>query len=745
MSLHARIGMLNGRPVLFINDTPTTEFWCYGDPDAMGDFAAGRMRICQFHVPFPSWWTGPGLYDFAPTARMIRAFLDRLPSVLLLPRVNFGYEGERWWGQLHPGELAIGCDLDGKPIDYLHIRARPVECWYSSCSRQWVSDATAAMRAFVGFCEESFGNHILGYQIGGGISAEWFRWWNFVEDVYEDYSDVARRVFQEFLRDRYGDDRSLRTAWRRDDVALDTAEVPLPRRLHTTTTGYFRAPQAERDVVDWLECLSHHNAGQLLSLAESAKDACRHRKIVGTFFGYLWPHWNTQSPARAGHLGLDRLLASPDVDFISSPYHYDNRHVGGFHHSQTVPATIERAGKLHLDEIDTFTHRVVPEKSRDTPWGVPRDARESCRLLRRDAASVLGTAGTGWWMDLHADRWYDDLEIQAELRRLQRLAIQSLAWNGQTHAEVALVIDDRSYLWADLRSPLNQCFTSMPRQLAWSDLGFPIDTLTLREVPGARPYRLYLFLNAWYVDATLRRDLIDKLRQPGVTAIWFHGCGCISGDACSAENAAELAGMNLRWIESGPLEIEGWPGGILGTSDASGKLRFGARLNRDQAERLIAGPGHDWSPVSSPRLAVADPRAVSHGTYIDNREVGFAVLEREGWKSVFCGAPLLPGELLTVLAEHAGIHRYTTERAQVFHRGPLIAVYAPLGGKVPVRAPVGHGIRPLVFSAAEDRWRPDPRAECRNERTVLFEAGETHFFLCALQGESGDGSIPRAG
>src|SRR5690606_34400722 len=119
--------------------------------------------------------------------------------------------------------------------------------------------------------------------------------------------------------------------------------------------------------------------------------------------------------ARSGHLELERLLACPDIDFVSSPYHYDNRHCGGFHHSQTVPQTIEQAGKLHLDEIDTFTHRVDPARTGDCPEGVPQDAGQSIALLRRDAASVLGTAGIGWWMDLHGDRWYDDSQIQRAL------------------------------------------------------------------------------------------------------------------------------------------------------------------------------------------------------------------------------------------------------------------------------------------------------------------------------------------
>jgi hypothetical protein len=53
-SLTAAVRVIHGRPVLVINGQPTTEFWCYGDPNAIEDFAAGGIRICRFHVPFPS-------------------------------------------------------------------------------------------------------------------------------------------------------------------------------------------------------------------------------------------------------------------------------------------------------------------------------------------------------------------------------------------------------------------------------------------------------------------------------------------------------------------------------------------------------------------------------------------------------------------------------------------------------------------------------------------------------------------
>jgi len=728
--LAARVEPHNGRPMLFVNGEPTTEFWCYGDPEAIEDFTSAGIRICQFHVPFPSWWTGPEQYDFGPTDEKIERFRARAESVLLMPRVNFGYVGEEWWGGAHPNELAAGLDADGKPLDYRQVRSLPVGCWFSSGSQEWTRDAARAMHAFVTHCEERFSDCTVGYQIGGGISAEWFRWWYFVEDVYEDYSPAAREAFRRYLRNRYGDDTALRRAWKRPDACLATAEVPSPRKLKQPAQCYFRDPAIDRDVVDWLACLSEGNSGQIIALARAAKEACGWHKLVGTFYGYLWPHWNTRSPARAGHMALRRILGEKAIDFISSPYHYDNRHLGGFHHSQTVPQTIERAGKLHLDEIDTSTHLADPQRVAGRSHGLPRNTQESCRLLRRDAASVLGTAGTGWWMDLYNDRWYADPEIQVEIRRLQCLAVQSREWNCDSHAELAMVVDHCSSAWCHPTSPLNQFFTSMARQMEWSDLGFPLDTLTAWEVGRHGRARMYLFLNCWFMDGDLRREILQRVRRPGVTSVWFHGCGFIDENRCDVADITELVGLRMSHLPEPALpEIELIPGSDPIVESAHLSRAFGAKLNGDYADRVLDGPAAHWDAGRTPRFAVDDPGARVIGRYVDGGRPALAIVENQGWRSIFCGAPMLPGWLLARLARRSGVHAYTSPGAQVFHRGPLISVYRPQAGLLRVEAPAGMLIQPLVFAEAQQAWWPDPRMEpCASVETP-FEANETRFYI----------------
>jgi len=546
MGLAACVRPHNGRPVLWINGEPTTEMWAYGAPNAIADFAAAGIRICQCHVPGESWWTGPGQYQFARIEAQMASFLEAVPGALLMPRVCFGYEGEGWWAERHPDDLAVGREPGGRVVPYPQVRVHPVECWYSAASRAWTHDACEAMAALVRHVEAGYGDHILGYQIGAGISCEWFRWWNYVEDIYEDYSPVTREAFREFLKARYQTETTLRQAWGRADVTFDRAEVPHPGRLHRPRNGFLRVLPDEQDIVDWFDALSEWNADQLIALCRAVKEASGGRKLAGGFYGYAWPHWNNQSAARGGHMAIERVLACPDVDYISSPYHYDNRNLGGVHTSQSLPQTIERGGKLHLDEIDTGTHRV---KGEHWPWDhqrPPDTAAESLVLLRRDAAAVLGTAGSAWWMDLHHSGWYHDPQLQLELRQTNVLAKAALADSCEAGAEVALVLDDRSPAYVDTRSNLNQYFTALARQFLWRQIGLPTDEMLLSEIDRVRPYRVYVFLNCWNVESRLRERVRRQVLRAGVTAVWFHAAGYFDGHCGSAENVANLTGIRVR-------------------------------------------------------------------------------------------------------------------------------------------------------------------------------------------------------
>jgi hypothetical protein len=732
MPLSAAIQPHLGRPTLFINNTPTDEFWCYGDPVAIDDFTAAGIRICQFHVPFPSWWIGPDEYDFAPLESKIDAFLDKHPDLLLIPRVNFGYEGEAWWGKLHPDHLSEGRNLDDQPVDYLKARCRPVDCWASAASDQWTQDAGRAMQALVQHFEARDPDNILGYQVGSGISAEWFRWWTFVEEAYEDYSPIAVAGFRAFLRERYADDAALQAAWGRSDVNCDTAKVPAPTRLHQPERGFFRDPVTERDIVDWLDFLSQRNADQLIALCQAVKDASNQQKLAGTFYGYLWPHWNTQNPARSGHMACERVFKAPAVDYISAPYQYDNRQM--FHHSETVPEAVMRCGKLFVDEIDSATHLTDVPQFPDDMMGKPKDAAAAVRILTRDAAAVLGTAGTAWWMDLRNTRWYADVDLQQLLQDVQQLTSQKQKWTMESQSEVAFVIDSASYGYADLRDNLNLYFTSLPRQFDWSALGFPSDTVLLSELADVKTYKLYVFLNCWHVTQAQRQVIFERTRRSGGTAVYFYGAGYYDESGGGPEQVSDLVGMQVD-AQPDPaqpiiqLADTGHPLVEQSLVTPRGHTRFGATLSADRVARLMTINPRGWDQPVAPLFEVTDLSATVLGHYTHDHSPAIAVTEHDGWTSVYCGAPLLPDWFLRRLAESAGVHCYAPLGTQVYHCGPLLSLYHAAGADIHAVAPVGARLTQIEPQGDRRQWRPKAGFGPAYELDLRFASQETKFFV----------------
>jgi hypothetical protein len=170
---------------------------------------------------------------------------------------------------------------------------------------------------------------------------------------------------------------------------------------------------------------------------------------------------------------------------------------------------------------------------------------------------------------------------------------------------------------------------------------------------------------------------------------------------------------------------------LLSDSDLlpRGAMRFGARLDEESKALLVSGPGHNWDAAAGPTFVVEDDRAAMLGTYVQGGRPGMAVREGDGWRSIYCGAPLLPAWLFRRIAMLAGVHLYTPGDAQVFHRGPLVAVYKPGGGPLTISARPGQRLQALVPDPISDHWQPDPGMQASPVLSAVFQEDETKFYL----------------
>ena len=153
-----------------------------------------------------------------------------------------------------------------------------------------------------------------------------------------------------------------------------------------------------------------------MDFCKTIKDATGGRSLAGAFYGYLMElAWNAgffsegpDSPfstyQRSGHLGLAKVLKSPQVDFLVSPYSYGFRGIGGEGCSMLPSESLRIHNKIYLYEDDTRSH------TNDHPaYGRARDLEESTAILKRNLA-YIATHGHGiWWLinQGHMDPTYE--------------------------------------------------------------------------------------------------------------------------------------------------------------------------------------------------------------------------------------------------------------------------------------------------------------------------------------------------
>lgn len=662
--MESRIKTHNEAPWLFVNGEPASPHWAYCAAEHARDFTSAGIRILTFSLPIRAheqqWWLEPEKYDFSTTREVLEQFAAVAPDAVLVPRIHFGYAEMNWWPDLFPEECAVALRIaDGRPDTSFEPR-RLGRMQHSMASERWRELAGKALAALVDDCEARFGERILGYHVGGGHTAEWFTWNVVNADALDDYSEPMRRAFTEFLRKTYRTDEALRRAWHREDVTIETAEVPSPQRRADPDAGGLYDPSTSRDIIDYQRCYGEETAASAIHLCHVVKERLAGRKIVGVFGGYLMTFDKVLCPQRDGHLGFATILESPEVDFICSPYLYENRGWGGFHHAQSLPVAVAAHGKLYVDEVDT---QPLPDSTRIHQFARihrPRKPDEWAQTLRRDYAHSAAMGAARWWMDLTNEGWYSDAASIETLRALVEAEERMAERPRGSTAEIAVVLDIEAHCAAAPGPSFQEPFIGFLVQWELPRIGAPFDVVLLEDLLADRcgPYPLLLFPQLGFLTSSRRAKLREYLDRTGSSAFWFHAPGWLDENGSSAENVRELTGFIVQ-VEDRPghLDAEIVEGDHWLTAGLEAGTAYGSSIGLAQRQEV----SFKWELVPQrigPRVAVADGAARPLAVLTDGGEPALAVKESAGRFDVLSVAPAPPPRLLRNAARRAGVHLY---------------------------------------------------------------------------------------
>jgi len=648
--------------------------------------------IHLFTIPIDVGWHPPGTEReerFKNVDEETLALIEADKRALLLPRLSLN--APNWWCEQNPDELELFSDGNK-------------DMCASWASKLWLEDACRALSEFVEYCRQAdYADHILGYHVCVGASGEWCYMGSMRDDIL-DYSSPMQERFRGWLQEKYVAEDRLREAWKDEDVTFDTACVPSKEEQLATDWFQFRDVSKGTKVIDFFTCLNETAADSAPILCQTAKEACNGEQIVGVFYGYLATmSWNVglfdpkgfanhelSAYQRSGHLALSKVLKSPHIDFIASPYDYLFRNIGGVGDFMSATESITQSGILYWFEDDTRTH-TVPGSN----YGEAFSSDESISILRRNFGHMLAEDAALWWMEqgMGERSWFGSPEVQAELGRLVRIWEKTLDLERtEPTAEVAVIFDEKGPIYESLNNALDWPLIYKQRVYGLSRMGTPYRFHILADlVEGKMPdYKLYIFLNCFHLNVAERKAIGEKVKRDGNVVLWLFGAGIGDENGLSLENMTELTGFQFASLDS-IWEL------TCSIRNYQHPITQGLRADTVFGTDLRIGP----------IITVSDPDAAILGLLIFNQgknEPGFAVKDfgkgaralrksedsifaAGDWSSAYSTAPNLPADLLRNIARYAGCHIYNEANDVIYANKHFICLHSAQGGRRAIHLP----------------------------------------------------------
>jgi len=698
----AAVKTYHGAPTLFINGKPSSGMaWAtyHPTPEVFADFAKAGVPLYTFAAtPTESGyglsrtaWTAPGVYDFSQLDERALMLLKQNPNAYFFPRLYL--HAPKWWSAAHPDDIVLTDPGDGKFVPFIHSGGKPAPSW---ASETWRRDTIEGLRRLIAHVEASpYADRVIGYHLASGTTEEWMMWGG-NEQQWVDFSPANTARFRAWLRAKYGTDEALRAAWGDASASLDGATVPIRAQRQRTELGALRDPAKEQAVIDFYLYNSDLVADTIGTFAKAVKTFTHRKKVVGCFYGYLLQLCGEQRQQNAGHLALETVLASPDVDFLTSPTSYAFRQLGGegTSHFMSLFGSAKLHGKLWFDENDIRTS-LAPGKL--GTWGRPADVAGDIVQQEKELANVIVNGAAQWWFDVGSNV-YGDPALMGRIGRLAASAAEAQRYDRSPADEVALVVDERSLCYLRVADPLGSDL--LLRQLpALSRIGAPVGHYLVTDLPRIQDRKVF-FIATSFAPTEKDRAAIESLKRDGHVLVFLYMPGLYRDGRLDESGMEALTGIKLR-LSREPAAL-------------SVTLADGHRLTEG-----LAGQTYGEAKPTFPVCTADDPAAEVLGSLADGRP-GLVAKANKEWTAVFSVAPLLSARLMRNFAAAGGAHAYIDTDDVVWASKELVGVCAKEAGRRTVRLPEKATVRDLYTGEVLGKGVQSFEADFADRATRVF-------------------------
>lgn len=701
------------------------------------EMAANGVLVHTTRLPLG--WIGPNRYDYRETDRVLQAVLGQDERISYVPRISLNPPLE--WMRKNPSELCVyhggpsniqdieslvgtelhdvlGYDSEKGQLGLIGgVRRRNVGGIISNqsfASRVWIEDAKKALAHCIKHIQSGpWAQRVCGYHVTFGVSGESVYWGGWAGKL-ADYSLVFRRAFHAWGLERYGSHEGIRSVWG-DFPSDDEPWIPEPERpvpVPARIDQFFRSGKNGRVAADWDRFRSHITARAVIELCSEVKRVAEKDVPVGCFYGYFL---QCHDAGPMGHLALDELLASSAIDFLAAPISYICRNVGEPTMEMSVARSVNRAGKVWINELDIRTHLTEV----DAGYGRTNNAAETISVLWREFASSRASGSRYWWMDLFGG-YFSSGEIMASIRAIAEVDVRLGV--DDFRPEMAVVVDPAAFSL----SPCNahhhyEAVVGLIYQARIS--GLPVDVIHLSDLLCGRaaPYKLLIFANPYRVEAGIRRLIRDYIHGRSVSVIWQFAPGVFSDrDEPDVNQCADLTGFPIAEMDP-PTSLsiaicdEGVraAAGVNSYAPGAWAISDGERVSVSHFTRT------EFTPVwNFPCLKVGQCDGLNVWGRWSNGENGLVARRLQNAVHVYSALPGLPAELLRHVARLAGCHIYCMKNSAIYAGDGFIALHAHRAGGYEILLP------------AMSDWRNSVSGqvfESANRISVELDFGQTFF------------------
>ena len=405
----------------------------------------------------------------------------------------------------------------------------------------WLNPTMTYLEAFVRYAHEKYGDQIAAYLLACGATDEWF-----------DYSHGT-------------EDSNRRAAWRAWQQARGRADpVDIPPqsvREHMSHEDFLRNPIEDRLALQYWQFCNESVADTILKFADATRAIVGDTAEIGCFYGYILEKVS-RTMVSCGHLAYEKVLDSPNIDFLIGPCTYEDRQIGGGSGSLAPNGSAAVRGKHLLFECDQRTHTfnsyLTPYINLriDTAW--PNE-RATVAGLKRELCHSLIKRASMWWFDMWGD-FYQGEAVMDTLAKAQAIWMQCDTAPARDVCQVAMIVDpDSTYLVNEDNPQAAQLHVELRKKL--NRLGAPYEIYSFGDIPKIKnfdQYKLVIFPGLFSIDAEKQEILNRYVLRGGRHVVWMYAPGIWDGSSFCPANCAKITGAPYGEDAPAMAQMDGW-------------------------------------------------------------------------------------------------------------------------------------------------------------------------------------------